>query len=169
MVATGSARRAGSAAFRFMIALSFFFAFLIFAAPPALAQEEQKQEGQEEEVVPADEKESEPPAKGITVSRMVICENVEEREPVGAADAFPSDVGALHCFSEIDRADPPIQIFHRWYIGDRLVNEIPITVRGSHWRCWSRKTIVAQWKGECRVEVATEAGDVLRVATFTLE
>ena len=64
MIATGSDRRAGSAGFRFLIALSLFFAFLIFAAPPALAQEEQKQEGQEEEVVPADEKESEPPAEG---------------------------------------------------------------------------------------------------------
>jgi hypothetical protein len=162
MVAVGFARRVRSAVFRFAIALPLILTFLVFAAPPAAAQAE-------EEAAPAVEKKSEPAAEGMAVSRMAICENVEEREPVGAAETFPSDVGALCCFTEINQADPPAQIFHRWYIGDRLINEIPITVRASHWRCWSRKTIVASWKGECRVEVATEAGDVLRVANFTLE
>ncbi len=162
MVAVGFACRVRSAVFRLAIALPLILTFLVFAAPPVAAQAE-------EETAPAVEKESEPATEGIMVSRMAICENIEEREPVGAAEAFPSDVGALFCFTEIDRADPPAQIFHRWYVGDRLVNEIPITVRASHWRCWSRKTIVERWTGECRVEVATEAGDILRVATFTLE
>jgi hypothetical protein len=141
------------------LGLTFAALALLILAPVASAQTEEAAE-------PADAPEA--PA-GIHVTRVAICTQVEERAPVGEAETFPSDVGHLYCFSEIDRADPPEQIFHRWFVGDRLVNEIPITVRASHWRCWSKKTISAKWTGACRVEVVTEAGDELAVAEFTLE
>lgn len=162
MIAVSSSRRAASAASRLVAMVPLVLMLLVFMALPGVAQEDA-------EPAPAGGQEAEPPAKGMTVSRMVICEGIEDREPVGAATEFPSDVGALYCFSEINRADPPVEIFHRWYIGDRLVNEMLINVRASHWRCWSRKTILPRWKGECRAEVVTDEGDILQVAAFTLE
>jgi hypothetical protein len=105
---------------------------------------------------------------GPTVAKIAICEEVAERAPVGEADAFASAIGKLYCFTSVVGADDETQLFHRWYVGDQLISEIPIAVKSEHWRCWSRKTILPQWQGACRVEITNEAGDVLATKEFTL-
>jgi hypothetical protein len=114
---------------------------------------------------PVSEDQSSP---AMATSTVVLCKDVQERTPVDAGDTFPSDVGTLFCFSNVTGATSPVQIYHRWYVGDRMVMEIPISVKAATWRCWSRKTIVPSWQGPCRVDVATESGDVIGSATFTL-
>jgi hypothetical protein len=109
-------------------------------------------------------------AEGLRLERLTVCQDVQEREPVGERESYPSDVGALFCFTDVRGAiDPPVQLFHRWYIGDRMVGEIPIAVKGPRWRCWSRKTILPAWTGPGRVEILTDAGDVLGTVGFALE
>jgi len=108
-------------------------------------------------------------ASGMRIAVMAVCEAVEEREPIGESEVFSSDVGHLYCFTAVQGATPPTQVYHRWYVGDRLINEIPIDVDGTRWRCWSRKTILPRWKGSCRVEVVNEEGDILGMREFTLE
>ena len=103
----------------------------------------------------------------VTVPRVVICRDVQEREPVGPGTTFPSDVGALACFTQVAGAEGK-QIYHRWYVADRMVLELPIAVGASAWRCWSRKKIDPSWTGAGRVDVATEAGDVIASQAFTL-
>ena len=104
----------------------------------------------------------------LELGRLAVCVGVEERKPVGEAASFPSDVGKLWCFTKVLNAQEPTQIFHRWYVGDRLVNEIPINVKGISWRCWSAKTIQPGWSGDCRVEILTEEGDVIGTQEFQL-
>lgn len=108
-------------------------------------------------------------ADGISISEIAICEDVEERVPVHPADSFSSEIGQLWCFTRVQNADAPTQIFHRWYVGDDLVDEIAIEVGGHHWRCWSTKTILPNWTGQCRVEILTEQGDVISTKEFVLE
>jgi hypothetical protein len=117
---------------------------------------------------PAEKKMSKASAKGMAVSQIAICESVQERVPVGESDSFPTEVGQLWCFTRVQNADPPTQIFHRWYIGEQLVQEIAINVKGNHWRCWSSKTIDPSWTGDCRVEILTEEGDVISTKSFVL-
>lgn len=138
--------------------LSFAFAVLCLASPaPAQTAE------------PADDAASAaaPAAGAPAVARIVVCRDVQEREPVDAGTSFPSDVGKLACFTEVTGAEGK-QVYHRWYVGDRMVLELPIAVGASHWRCWSRKTIVPAWSGPARVDVATESGDVIASQEFTL-
>lgn len=117
---------------------------------------------------PMQESMDEPAAPAAKLEQLAVCTSVEERKPVGEAEAFPSDVGKLWCFTWVAGAEPPMQIYHRWFVGDRLVNEIPINVRGERWRCWSTKTILPSWSGPCHVEVVTESGDILGTQEFTL-
>jgi hypothetical protein len=112
--------------------------------------------------------ESMPAASAAKLKQLAVCTSVEERTPVGEAETFPSDVGKLWCFTWLTGAKPPMQIYHRWFVGDQLVNEIPIDVRGGRWRCWSTKTILPSWSGPCHVEIATESGDILGTKEFTL-
>jgi hypothetical protein len=107
-------------------------------------------------------------APSVSISQIAICTDVQDRVPVGEAESYPNDVGYLFCFTAVENAPSPTQLFHRWYVGDELVTEIPINVKGESWRCWSRKTIQEKWSGPCRVEVLTEAGDLLKTVSFTL-
>jgi hypothetical protein len=136
--------------------------FAIGQGPAPSAAQAREDEAPEEEAR-TDE------AEGIRIAAMAVCEDVQERVPVGESETFSREVGHLYCFTAIQGADPPTEIFHRWYVGDRLINEIPIDVKGERWRCWSRKTILPRWKGACRVDVVTEEGDVLGTREFTLE
>jgi len=133
-------------------------------AVPAMAQEAASPE-EPAPAKPAPEAATPRPS----LERLVICTSVDEdRVPVGEGDRFPGDVGRLWCFTKVVGADPPTRIFHRWYIGDRLMDEIPIPVNGTSWRCWSNKGVLPEWSGPGRVEVLTEAGEVLGTREFTL-
>jgi len=114
---------------------------------------------------PAGETEKAPAA--LHADPVQICHDVQDHAPVEAGESFPANVGTLCCFSKVTGAESA-QIYHRWYVGDKMVAEIPIAVKSSGWRCYSRKTILPSWQGECRVDVATESGDVIGSAKFTL-
>lgn len=108
-------------------------------------------------------------AAATELLRMIICEDVAEREPVRESDSFTNAVGKLVCFTQVStREDTPLELYHRWFVGEKLVNEIPIRVGGPMWRCWSRKSIQPNWSGPCRVEILTEEGELLGVREFTL-
>jgi hypothetical protein len=107
-------------------------------------------------------------ASAVATTTVVVCHDVQDRTPVDAGESFASDVGTLCCFSNVTGANEPVQVYHRWYVGDRMVSEIPIMVKAASWRCWSRKTIQPSWTGPCHVDVVTEAGDTIGSATFTL-
>jgi hypothetical protein len=110
-----------------------------------------------------------PSAPTLLLAGVAVCKGVEKREPVGDAESFRSDVGTLWCYTDVRNAEEPTQIFHRWYVGEKMVNEIPIQVDGPRWRCWSQKTIPSSWSGDCRVEIVTEDGEVLGTESFHLE
>jgi len=119
------------------------------------------QEGTAEEAAPA-------AASALSVETTAICLDVQDRTPVEDGTSFPSDVGTLSCFTKIVGAETATTVYHRWYVGDTMAAEIPITVNGPSWRCWTRKTILPSWSGACRVDVATDAGDVIASKPFTL-
>jgi hypothetical protein len=104
----------------------------------------------------------------FSLSEVAVCTAVEDRTPVGEAASFDPGVGLLYCFTRVVGAPTPTQIYHRWYVGDRLAAEVPINVGASSWRCWSAKTISPGMQGTCRVEIVTEEGDVLGTKEFTL-
>ena len=105
----------------------------------------------------------------LGLAAVAVCRKVENRTPVEGGTSFPADVGRLFCFTDVRNAQKATQIFHRWYVGETLVDEIPMTVKGSRWRCWSEKTILRSWMGACRVEIVTEEGGVIGEMSFGLE
>lgn len=102
----------------------------------------------------------------IEVARMVLCEGVENREPMNASTDFSPDVSQVYCFTEIKNAPGPTTITHRWFHGEDLMAEVPLMVHGERYRTWSSKQIVPQATGEWRVVVVDESGSSLGEITF---
>lgn len=104
----------------------------------------------------------------VTVNRAVFCTGVEEREPVGAAEEFPVDVGRIYCWTELMAAEPPSTVTHVWYHDDTKLYEVPLEVNYERTRTWSYKTILPDWTGEWRVEVVGADGVVIGRYTCTV-
>jgi len=100
------------------------------------------------------------------IARIVLCEGIEDREPVNESVDFPLDAGTIFCFTEIQDIGSPKTIMHRWYQGDKLMANVSLTVEGNRFRTWSSKKIAPQAVGEWRVEVANEAEEILGEITF---
>ncbi len=105
----------------------------------------------------------------MTISRATFCAEIEELEPVGAAESFTADVGRVYLFAEIKDAEDSTLINHVWYYEGDKVSEIEITVNGPRWRTYSYKTITESMTGKWGAEVTDALGNVLRSLAFEVK
>ncbi len=97
---------------------------------------------------------------------LVIALDVEERQPTGEGKEFSVQVGQLVAWMRVTGlANTTVR--HVWR-HQRHEEVIELSVGGSPWRTWSRRTIPAEWTGAWTVEVLDAAGDVLATADFTV-
>jgi hypothetical protein len=102
------------------------------------------------------------------VTRAVVCTDVVEREPVGEASAFDSEVESLFCFTEI-RGQEGKTITHAWIHEGKTRARVDLPVRSARWRTWSSKKIASGWKGQWQVKVLDADGIVLSTLDFVVE
>lgn len=105
-------------------------------------------------------------ATQLDVDVAVICEDVNNLEPIGAAESFPISIGELNCFTRIIGAHEPTTVTHVWYFGMTERARIDLVIKGSQWRTYSSKKIQAHEVGSWRVEVIDTEGTVLKVVQF---
>lgn len=98
---------------------------------------------------------------------LLTAAGVEDRQPVGVADTFPSDVGKVYAWMRVSGAtDQAIQVV--WTYGSLTFN-VPLEIGGSPWRTWSSKIILPRWTGEWTVDVQDARGNSITTTTFIIE
>ncbi|RMG57897.1 MAG: DUF2914 domain-containing protein [Deltaproteobacteria bacterium] len=90
---------------------------------------------------------------------VTFCTEIQNKECESPSERFSISDGKVYCHTTITGATSYIEVKHRWYHGDKLVQEIRLPVRSSRWRTWSLKTLEKGAEGTWKVEVL--AGDVL--------
>lgn len=105
-------------------------------------------------------------ATQLDVDLAVICERVENLEPIGAGKSFPISVGKLNCFTTILGAHEPTTVTHVWYFGATERAKVDLVIKGPRWRTYSSKKIQPHEVGSWRVEVVDTEGTVLKVVQF---
>ena len=106
------------------------------------------------------------PAASISVSDTVVCQDVVDREPIGAGEIFPNDIQTLYCFTRVTGAPDDTEIIHNWYFNKQLVSSVNLSVRSTNWRTFSSKSISTEQTGNWRVEILTEEGNLLKQIYF---
>ena len=104
------------------------------------------------------------------VVEVVLTRAVVDRIPQDtvATIAAPAELDSLFLWTRVTGATSGTVIHHVWLHGDEEVADVALTVRGSPWRTWSKKTIPAGMTGAWRVEVRDDAGNVLQRVQFTV-
>jgi hypothetical protein len=108
-------------------------------------------------------------AQAVTVAEVVICRDVMDRAPVGAAEVIPADTARVYCFTRVEGATADTEITHNWYYQGSLKASVVLPVRGRDWRTWSSKRLIPAWKGEWMVEVLGQDGTALASVVFVVQ
>ena len=108
------------------------------------------------------------PTPRLTVKEAMIAKTVVDRVPQDTGSAFPVDVGQVMCWTRITDAPAGATLHHVWFHGDTQVGDVELTVGGSPWRTWSRKTIPPDATGAWHVEVRDGSGNMIRRVDFTI-
>ena len=104
----------------------------------------------------------------LQVQDVSIGTGVQDRAPTGSSMYFDSSVGKLYAFTRIVGAEGDTRVYHKWYHGDTLVADVPLTVRSGDWRTWSTKQVQPDWTGDWRVVVVSEDGAILGTVKFAV-
>lgn len=110
-----------------------------------------------------------PAQSNITVSTVLtssIMERVAQDTIVNIP--IPAEADTVYLWTRVSGAEPGTVLHHVWFKGDEQVADVELTINGSPWRTWSRKTILAGETGPWRVEVRDAAGTVLQTVSFTV-
>jgi len=105
-------------------------------------------------------------ASAVTVEA-VLARTLVDRAPQDTGTAFPDSVGTIVLWTRVSGADGQT-LHHVWFFGDTEVGDVPLTIGGSPWRTWSRKTIPVEATGAWHVEIRDDAGNVLKRIDFTV-
>lgn len=97
----------------------------------------------------------------------VLARSVMDRVPQDTGTAFPDSVGSIVLWMRVTGADART-LHHVWFFGDTEVGNVPLTIGGSPWRTWSRKTVPVEATGAWHVEIRDDAGNVLKRIDFTV-
>jgi len=108
-----------------------------------------------------------PATQSAVTVEAVLARSVVDRAPQDTGVAFPAEVGELVLWTRVTGGAGQT-LNHVWFYGDTEVANVPLTIGGSPWRTWSRKTIPVEATGAWRVEIRDAAGTVLKQLDFTV-
>ena len=107
------------------------------------------------------------PAKA-TLAQAVMCESIENYQPVNPAVVFSISQGEVFCFSSFDPVHEKTVIFHKWYKMDTLIFTMRLTLSPPKWSSFSRIQIRNEDKGPWRVEICDEQGRRMQTLRFSM-
>jgi hypothetical protein len=108
-------------------------------------------------------------ASGFTIARVVVGTGVDNLEPVGVAEAFPSTTEKVYCFLEATGIAEDTEISFVWFHGDKEMLKFNLPLKmGPRWRTYAFKNLRGL-KGDWKVEIRGPDGNVLKDVKFKVE
>ncbi len=133
--------------------------------PLVCAQEKAKPEAPVKEAAKETPKEQAP----FSVKRLVVGTGVENREPVGVAEIFPSTTEKVYCFLEATDIAKNTEVSFVWFYADKEVSKFTVALeQGPRWRTYAEKNLRGL-KGDWKVEIRDADGKVVKDVKFKLE
>ena len=106
---------------------------------------------------------------GFLIKRLTVATGIENREPVGAGDSFPTDTPKAYCFLEAIDIEQDTNVIFVWIREGKEISQASLALKsGSRWRTRAEKTLHGM-SGAWKVEIRNEAGRVLKDISFAVK
>lgn len=121
--------------------------------------------GQEKAIQPEPAKDT----PRFTIARLVVGTGIENREPVGVAEKFPSATEKVYCYLEATGIAKDTEIYFVWLYNQEEMLKTGLTLKADpKWRTNANKSLRGL-KGNWKVEVRDDAGKSLKGVNFKVE
>lgn len=108
-------------------------------------------------------------ATGFTIAGIFIGTGVENREPVGISEKFPSSIERVYCFLEAIDITMDTEVSFSWVHEGNEMRKITLPLKtGPRWRTYAFKNLRGL-KGNWKVEIKDSGGNLLRDIQFKVE
>ena len=108
------------------------------------------------------------PVEHLHLKQAVMCQHVENLNPVNPGVVFSVSSGQVCCYTSFDLVPRHTVIYHRWYHRDELSTQTRLRLYPKKWSTYSviqlRETDVGPW----RVEVVDQNGRILDTLRFSI-
>ncbi len=105
-------------------------------------------------------------AEKMVLERGLMCESIENFQPVNPAVVFSIGNEEVYCYSEFDPVYEKVKIFHKWFKKDKLIFSMPLTLSPPKWASLSKIQLRDADKGPWRVEIQDLEGNILKTLRF---
>lgn len=103
-----------------------------------------------------------------SLNQAIMCEKVENLNPVRQAIVFSVSVGQVYCFTSFDPVPTPSLIYHRWFHHNELSTQTRLRLYPPKWATYSVIQLRETDKGPWRVEISDQNGHVFEVLRFSI-
>lgn len=109
------------------------------------------------------------PPGPFEVARLVVCSDVQNRNPIDVRDVFPAETVTVFCFLEARAVLETTAVTMVWYHEEEELASVPLTVGQSpRWRTYSSKEIQGR-RGNWKVYLLDSADNTLASVQFVIE
>jgi hypothetical protein len=103
------------------------------------------------------------------IKRMVVCESISDKEPVGIKDTFSGPIEKVYCFLEAGQIEQVTTVTFVWYFeGEEMARVALPLEKGYRWRTYASKKI-SGLKGNWTVDLLEASGIVLNTVNFQVQ
>jgi len=107
-------------------------------------------------------------AEGLTLGKILLCEEIQEGAPINQAVVFSSTVGKVFCYTAFDSVPSKTHIYHTWYLRDRASTKTRLLLGPPRWSTYSSIQLRESDKGPWRVEITDKEGKILGTIRFSV-
>ncbi|MCG2720757.1 MAG: DUF2914 domain-containing protein [Thermodesulfovibrionales bacterium] len=105
----------------------------------------------------------------FSISRMVVAQDVQDREPVGVADTFPASTEKVYCFIEAMNISEDTEATFVWYHEGQEMRTFTLPImQGPRWRAFAYKNLHGKM-GNWKVEIKDKTGNSVKSISFKVE
>jgi len=115
--------------------------------------------------LPADEK---PAGDRPALVKAVMCESIQNYEPVFPAVVFSIELGRVSCYTEFDPVPKQTYIHHKWYRNDILITVKRLTINPPSWASFTSVQLRDADKGPWRVVITDEQDIPMQTLRFSI-
>ncbi len=107
-------------------------------------------------------------ADKLMLTSAVMCEDVQDRQPLYEGVVFSVGIGKVFCYTLFDPVPEKTVITHNWYNRDSLSTIIKLSLHPPRWTTYSAIQLRESDKGPWRVEITDSEGRILQILRFSV-